>query len=477
MFSPLLRVFLATVLLAAMGFAGTEAYYQTEFPPEEFKARHAKIFDQIGDNAIAIVAGAPAPQGFQPFRQSNDFYYLCGVETPHAYILLNGRTRQVALYLPHRDPGREHEAGRLLTAEDDEQVRTLTGVDSVHPIEAMALHLSRMQIKTPVPAVYTPMLPWEGVESSRDELLYQQALISSDPWDGRPSREAWFADKLRSRYPALPLHDLSPILDEMRLIKSEREISVIRKASHIAAWALVEAMKSTKPGVMEYQLDAVAQYIFLVNGAKFEAYPAIIAGGTNSWMGHYNRNSDPLKDGEMVLMDYAPDYRYYTSDITRWWPVNGKFDADQKAFAKFIEGYRDALVSRIKPGVTAAHVQQEARVEMKALLDTLSFSKPYYRAAAEKALDFTGHLQHPVGMTVHDVGVYRNKPFVEGQVFAVDPMLWVPEEEIYIRMEDVVVVTTTGAENFTDFLPMDPDEIEKLMEGPGIVQQFPARLP
>lgn len=472
-----MQLILATMLWNAMACAANYGYYQTDFPPEEFRARHAKIFAQIGDNAIALVAGAPAAQGFQIFRQSNEFYYLCGVETPHAYILLNGRTRQTALYLPHTDPDRERNAGKLLSAEDAEKLRELTGVDAVYPVEDLSRHLSRLQVKTPVPTLYTPMLPWEGVESSRDELLYQQALIAADPWDGRPSREGWFVDKLRSRYPAFPIQDLSPILDELRLVKSEREISLIRKASQIAAWALIEAMKTTRPGVMEYQLDAAARYVFLTNGAKHAGYPAIVGGGANAWQGHYYRNSEPLKDGDMVLMDFAPDYRYYTSDVTRWWPVNGKYSADQKAFAQFILGYRNALISRIKPGVTANAVHEEARQEMKAYLDTLRFSKSHYRAAAEKALDFTGHLSHPVGMTVHDVGVYRNKPFVPGQVFAVDPMLWVPEEELYIRMEDVVVVTETGVENFTDFLPVEPEAIERLMKEPGIVQQFPARLP
>ncbi len=472
-----MRALLVSLMGVSLGYATGYGYYQTDFPPEEFRARHAKIFDRIGNDAIAIVAGAPAPQGFQIFRQSNEFYYLCGVEAPHAYILLNGRTRQTALYLPHTDPDRERNAGKVLAAEDAEKVRELTGVDAVYPVEDLARHLGRMQVKTPVPAVYTPMLPWEGVESSRDELMHQQALIASDPWDGRPSREAWFVERLRLRYPALVVRDLSPILDELRLIKSEREISLIRQASRIAAWALMEAMKSTKPGVMEYQLEAAARYVFQINGAKHEAYPAIVGGGANAWLGHYYRNADPLKDHDMVLMDYAPDYRYYTSDITRWWPVNGKYSEDQRAFLRFVLGYRNAFLARIKPGVTANAVLEGARVEMKALLETLTFSKSHYRAAAEKALDFAGHLQHPVGMTVHDVGVYRNKPFVEGQVFAVDPMIWVPEEEMYIRMEDVVVVTATGVENFTDFLVAEPEEIERLMAEPGVVQQFPARLP
>lgn len=473
----LFRALFTLLFMAQWAAAAGAGHYQSDFPPEEFRARHARIFDRIAADAIAIVPGAPAAQGFQVFRQSNEFYYICGLETPHAYFLLNGRTRQTALYLPHTDPDRERNAGKLSSAEDADRVRDLTGVDAVFPIEEMSRHLSRLLVKTPVPEIYTPLLPAEGVESSRDELLYQQALIASDPWDGRPSREAWFVAQLRARFPAFSIRDLSPILDDLRLVKSEREIALIRKASQIAAWALLEAMKSSRPGVMEYQLDAAARYVYLTNGAKHEGYPSIIGGGTNAWMGHYFWNSDPLREGDMVLMDYAPDYRYYTSDVTRMWPVNGKYTPDQKAFATFILGYRNALISRIKPGVTAEAVLKDARVEMKAALDKLSFTKPYYRAAAEKALDFAGHLSHPVGMTVHDVGVYRKKPFVEGQVFSIDPMLWVPEEEKYVRMEDVIVVTRTGAENFTDFLPADPDEIERIMAQPGIVQQYPARLP
>ncbi|HAZ26584.1 MAG TPA: peptidase M24, partial [Algoriphagus sp.] len=121
-----------------------------------------------------------------------------------------------------------------------------------------------------------------------------------------------------------------PILDQMRLIKSEEEIAVIRKATQIAGLGIIEAMKSTQPGVYEYQLDAVAKYIFYLYGSQGDAYPAIIGGGTNAYMGHYFHKKDMLQDGDLVLMDYAPDYRYYTSDVTRIWPVNGKFTEEQK---------------------------------------------------------------------------------------------------------------------------------------------------
>jgi Xaa-Pro aminopeptidase len=472
----MLRSLLLCLLLSRAAHPAAAVLYQTDFPPAQFRTRHASVFDRIGNQAVALVPGAPAPDGFQLFRQSNEFYYLCGVETPHSYLLLDGRSRRSALYLPHRDAARERSGDRLLTAEDAEQVKSLTGVDAVHGIEELARHVGSMQIKTPVPMLYVPHSPAEGMASSRDELLHQMALISSDPWDGRPSRQGWFIRLVHDRFPAFEIRDLSPILDELRLIKSEREIAVIRRASRIAALAILEAMRSTRPGVFEYQIDAAAQYTFFVNGARHVGYPSIAAGGKNTFMGHYMRKSDPLRDGDLVLMDFAPDYHYYTSDITRMWPVNGKYTADQRAICEFILAYREALIRRIKPGVTVSQILEGARTEMEKVAGSLTLSKDIYREAVKKALEFRGHLSHPVGMTVHDVGIYSDAPLRPGLVFAVDPMLWVPEEELYMRMEDVVAVTADGVENFTASMPARPADIEKVVAERGIVQVFPPKL-
>ena len=464
----------AAGLLIAVPLAGQQpGLYQTDFPPAEFQERRARVFDRIGDHAMALIQGAPAGEGFKVFRQSNEFYYLCGLESPHSYLLLDGRNRKTIAYLSHRDEALERQSGKLLSAEDGPLVTELAGVDEVHGVEALARHLARAQIKTPQPALYVPFSPSEGVAASRDELLRYRAGVTSDPWDGRPSRSGHLLDLLRSRFPSLEMRDLSPILDQMRLVKSPREISLIRRASRIAGLAIMEAIRSTKPGVYEYQLDAAARYIFLVNGAKHEGYPSITAGGTNAWMGHYFRNGSSLKDGDLVLMDYAPDYHYYTSDITRMWPVNGKYDKGQRALCGFILAYREALLKRIRPGVTADQILEGARGEMRAVWDSTEFHKGVYKNAAEKALSFRGHLSHPVGMTVHDVGDYGRAPLAVGTVFSVDPMLWVPEEKLYVRMEDVVAVTKDGVENFTEFLPAGLDEIEKLIREEGIVQLHP----
>ena len=155
-------------------------------------------------------------------------------------------------------------------------------------------------------------------------------------WDGRLPRESRFIELLQFRNRGAEIRNLSPILDELRAIKSPREIALIRRASQLAGLGLMEAMRSTEPGVYEYQLDAAARYIFLVNDAKLEAYRSITAAGTENINNmHYYRNAKRLEDGELVLMDYAPDYRYYVSDIGRVWPVNGTYAPWQRELLQF----------------------------------------------------------------------------------------------------------------------------------------------
>ncbi|MGE0816011.1 MAG: aminopeptidase P N-terminal domain-containing protein [Vicinamibacterales bacterium] len=450
--------------------------FQRDFPVEEFVQRRGRVMDAIGAGAIAVVQGAAGVDGFKVFRQSNEFYYLTGLETPHAYLVLDGRSRQSTLYLSHRNDALERGTGRMWSVEDGAEVLRLTGVDAVAPIDVLSRQTFGAMLRPPRPLLYVPFSPAEGEAQSRDELLGHQAGVAADPWDGRPSREAHFLRLLEERYPALERRDLSPILDTLRATKSEREIALIRQASVLAGLGLLEAMKSTRPGVHEYEVAAAARFTFLANGARFEGYNPIAGGGTNAWMGHYSRNLDRLKAGDMILMDYAPDLRYYTSDVTRMWPVSGTFTAEQRRLAQFILDYRTAFFRYIKAGVTPEDVLVRARRDMEPVLARTAFASPAHRKAAEAMLSFRGHLQHHVGMTVHDPGTIWGQPFREGQVFTVDPMMWIPEETLYVRMEDTILVTRDGIENFTAALASTPDEIEAVMKTEGILSRV-ARLP
>jgi Xaa-Pro aminopeptidase len=464
-----LIAFIFALLLPVTVTAQTP-HHQTHFPPEEFKARWAKLYAQIGDRAVAIVQGVSLARGFNFPRQSNEFYYLSGIETPGAYLLLDGRTRKTTLFLPPRNERLERSEGKVLSAEDAELVKKLTGVDAVASVKTMGEEWLGELMKAPAPVIYTLFSPAEGSAESRYELNNANAAIAADYWDGRLSREAHFVGLLRTRAPRAEVKDLTPILDGMRSVKSPLEIDLIRRASQLAGLGILEAIKSTKAGLYEYQLDAAARYIFLAGGARLEGYRSITAAGTaNIWNGHYYRNNAQLKDGDLVLMDFAPDYGYYTSDVTRMWPVNGKYSPTQRELLQFVLEYRNAVLKLIRPGITTKAIYDQARIAMEPVLQRTKFSKQVYEQAARKMLETGGGtLSHPVGLAVHDDGPYNRDVLKVGHVFSIDPQLWVPEETLYIRYEDVIVITETGYENFTEFLPTELNDLEKLVGQGGI---------
>ena len=463
-------LFISLALLLPATLRAQQPHHQSHFPPEEFKARWARVYDRIGDRAVAIVQGVSLARGFALPRQSNEFYYLSGIETPGAYLLLDGRTRKATLLLPPRNERLERNEGKVLSADDADLVRQLTGADAVASARSMSEDWLGELLKAPAPAIYTLFSPAEGSAESRGELLTANAAIAADYWDGRPSREAHFVSLLRTRAPRADVRDLTAILDEMRSVKSPREIALIRRASQLAGLGILEAIKSTRAGLFEYQLDAAARYMFLAGGARLEGYRSITASGTaNIWNGHYYRNSSQLKDGDLLLMDFAPDYGYYTSDVTRMWPVNGKYSPVQRELLQFVLEYRNVVLKLLRPGVTPAAILEQARVAMEPVLRRTTFSKPIYEQAARKMVETGGGvLSHPVGLAVHDDGSYNGDVLKLGHVFSIDPQLWVPEESLYIRYEDVIVITAEGYENFTEFLPSALIELEKLVGQGGI---------
>jgi Xaa-Pro aminopeptidase len=456
-------------------------FFTTDFPPQEFAERRAKIFDALGENGLALIQGAASPAGYVRFRQTNEFYYLCGIESPHAYLLLDGRQRRASLYLPHRNEGRERGEGKVLSAEDAELIKQLSGIDNVFASDALSEHLSRYAQSGREAKLFTPFSPSEGTATSRDSAVRAVTDSTSDSWDGTPSRESRFISLIRTRFPQLEIKDLTPALDRLRLIKSEREIALIKKATRLSGLALMEAMRSTVPGIQESELDAVAKYVYYRNGAQGDAYYSLIASAGNAWYPHYNAGKRVMRDGDFLLMDYAPDVGYYMSDVTRMFPVNGKFNNWQRELYGFYLDCYQAILKNIKPGLTAQQVKQAAVKEMNQALAKTRFSKPIYEKAAREFVENYANsaksartsLGHWIGMATHDVGGQDGSPLREGMVFSIEPALRVEEEKIYIRLEDVIVITKTGADILTTFVPMEMDEIEKLMREDGMLQRYP----
>jgi Xaa-Pro aminopeptidase len=453
--------------------------FTTDFPSEEFSARRAEVYKALGENGLALLQGAPSNPGYTRFRQSNEFYYLSGIEVPHAYLLMDGGSKRTSLYLPHRNEGRERSEGKMLAAEDAAEIIKLSGVDAVFGIDLLNEHLARAARNSGRP-LFTPFSPAEGFAMSRDLAVRVIGDYAADPFDGRPSREGALIQSLRGRFPQFEIKDLTPTIDQLRLIKSPRELALIRKATRLSGLALMEAMRSTAPGIYEHELDAMAKYIYYRNGAQGEAYYSLIASARNAWYPHYNAGKRQMRDGDLLLMDFAPDVGYYMSDVTRMMPVNGRFSAAQRELYGFYLGCYKAVLKAIRPGVTAQVVLQEAAKEMDAHLAASKFSKPAYANAAKAFVEryqasanrAGSGLGHWVGMATHDVGSDRG-PLRPGMVFTIEPALTVPEEQIYIRLEDLIIITATGKEIVSDFVPMDIDAIEKLMTEEGMLQKYP----
>jgi len=471
----LLLLFAAGAARAQEGFP----LFTTDYPPEEFAARRTAVYDAIGKGAVAVVPGAPTPVGYVRFRQSNDFYYLCGVEVPNAYLLLDGTGRRAVLFLPHRNANREKGEGKMLSAEDAEEIQKLSGVETVLGVDLLAENLGRFAQRAGA-RLFTPLAPGEGFAVSRDLALRRIAELASDPFDGSASREGRFAALMRERFPQVEIRDLAPTLDGLRLIKSAREIAMLRRSTRLAGLALIEGMRSTRPGQYERELDGMAKFIYYRNGAQGEAYYSLIGSGRNAWYPHYNAGKRKMEDGDFLLMDFAPDVGYAMSDVTRMWPVNGKFAPWQRELYQFYLSCYEAILKAIRPGVTPSECMREAAKKMEAILASSKFSKEIYRKAAQEFAESYGKqaerpdaaLGHWVGMATHDDGPHEG-PLKPGMVFTIEPALRVPEEKIYVRLEDMIVVTDKGIEVMSDFVPRDIPRIEKLMTEKGLLKTYP----
>jgi Xaa-Pro aminopeptidase len=467
----------------ATGSAQAGRAFTTDFTTQEFAGRRARVYDEIGRDAVAVMQGLPSVHSSAVFRQSNELYYLTGVVAPQALVLLDGGARRTILYLPKQDTRRAAVEGDLLSSDDPIKTANITGVDEVRSTDRLIADLTAVTAKI----IYVPYAPTEGSSESPDGARRRTADAASDPWDGRISREDHLRHLLKTRAPGLEQQDLSPILNRMREIKSPAEIAIINRATKIGGEAIIEAMRSTVPGLTEQELDAVAQFIFIRHGAQGEAYRAIVASGPVATNPHHRAGPKVMVDGELVLMDYCPDLGYYRCDITRQWPVNGKFTPAQRELYGFYLGAYEALLYSIKPNITAQDVVRAALPKMETILSTTKFSKPIYQNAATQFVERyrrmanpdsvavsqgrVAVLGHAVGMATHDFGI-GSGVMRPGLVFTIEPELRVPEEQIYIRLEDMIVITESGAQITSDFVPRSISAVEKTIAESGLLQKY-----
>lgn len=456
------------VVIAATPIAAQQPFMQgftDAFTPAEFAARRARVMEKIGDG-IAVIQGSAEWPGYVAFRQNAQFFYLTGVEAPRAVLVIDGKSRKSTLILPptYRLANSE---GPMLVANDD--ARRITGIEQVVSKDSVIAVLTRLASEGR--PFYAPFRSESRNAGAKEQSSGFDRANAMDPLDGRLSRERILADKLKA-LSGKETQDLDPILDALRMIKSPAEIAAMREAARIAQMGLMEAMRSAHPGMYEYQLAAVADYEFRNANAQGAAYFALASTGTNAAWPHYHATSGKLGASEMVLFDYAPDYKYYQSDVTREFPSNGKFSPRQREMYTIYLRLFQAIEQSMQTGIAPRDISKAAAVKMDTIMAHFTFTDPKIKEAAQRMVESYrtprgNSLGHMVGMETHDVSA----PFEvlqPGMAFALEPALTIPEERVYIRIENVYLVTERGVENISTMAPVEPDAIEKLMKEMGI---------
>jgi Xaa-Pro aminopeptidase len=465
-----LVVALGLLLLAAVPVAQPVFRGDEIFPPEEFAGRRAKVLERIGDG-VAIVLGTPGPPGEMPFRQNSQFFYLTGVTEPRASVIVDGRTKRTTVYLQPKNERRQSSAYGPALGPGSETATQL-GVDAAVPAGEFNDALTALAAEGR--AIYTPFAAEVLGSQSQGDPTRFWAANKQDPWDGRDSREATFVARLKAAAPQADIRNIDPILNALRAVKSPREIAIIREATRIAGLGIMEAMRDARPGMHEYELQAGAEFVFKKFGALGPSYFALIATGQNTYYTHYNRSTAVLGDGDLVQFDYAPDYKYYQSDVTRVFPANGKFTGRQREYYEIYLRLYQALLTSIEVHKRPIEVIGNAVKKMDAVMASYRFTDARIKSAATnfvegfRARKQANGLGHNVGLEVHDPGGLQAETLEPGRIFTIEPQFRIEEERLGVRLEDMILITETGYENLSKFVPIEVRDIEKLMAEPGL---------
>ena len=433
---------------AAVVLSATPLFAQPRFDNAEYAARRTRLMALIPDG-VAVIRGAQPSASYFRYAQSNDFMYLTGVEIPNAVLIVDGAQKTSTLLFTSTVEAARAEG---ISAELVKNPAGYTGIERVVPIEMLDTLL--LGIATRSKVVYTCFRPEELFrEASNEKLRTLQQNTTLNPWDGRLTRELQFVKVFRERFPQVELRDCSPIIWELRTIKSPAEIAVLRRAGRIGVKAHTELLTATWPGKLEYELSAVVNYVFEKEGAQESAYGVIISSGENHPYVHYARHDRQLKDGDFLVVDAGPDLDYYDIDITTSFPANGRFTPRQREVYEASLAVHEANMKVYRPGLTL----EQCRTEVEEILRKQGFdlTKDYFTR-------MRGGFGHFVGMATHDVG---GSPQVlkAGMVFANEPYMTWPGEDLGVRVEDTVLITETGCENLTAGIPRTVKEIQDAM--------------
>jgi Xaa-Pro aminopeptidase len=440
--NSILRTVVAFLLVACL--APLLRAWERE-PLSVFAERRAKLVAAV--NAPIVVFGYTGHEEANPsyvFMQEENFYYLTGHNEEGAALLLvpesadeKGWTgpREI-LYLPPRDPSAERWNGPRM-GPDDPGIQEKTGFTRVETFAK--LHDTFAALAKNYPEIYTEL------PGPHDE--------------GYPHAANW-SQWVKEAAPQAAVKDISSAVGTLRAIKSPGELALIQKAVDPSIDAHLEAMKMVRPGLYEYQVAARMVDIHGYAGCETEAYAPIVGTGFNSTVLHYNKLDRRIEDGDLVLLDVGGQYSGYASDITRTIPANGKFTPRQREIYEIVLGAQNAAMAALKPGMTLGG--KDAATSLQKI--AMDFIDSHGKDKEGRSLGryYIHGLSHHVGLNVHDPSG-PSRPLEPGMVITIEPGIYIPEENLGVRIEDDVLITPTGYKQLTARLPRSPDEIEKIM--------------
>jgi len=439
-------VFVVGSLALAMGCAAQER--REREPNDVYAARRARIAAQV-DAPVVLWGFSGREESSQSyvFAQEDNFYYLTGHNEEGAGLILLPAAKagegssvwegpREMLFLPAKDPQKERWNGVRMSPSDPE-ILAKTGVAAVDAFGNMRAMVEKLAKRY---ATFYTILPYEKENG------------------GYPHERA-VADWLQLAAPQAKAKDIRAQIETLRMIKSSGEIAFLKKAIDLSLDAQLAAMKMMRPGEYEYQVAAKMVEVHAAGGSEAEGYAPIVGAGPNSTALHYDKLARKIEEGDIVVMDVGAQFSGYSADITRTIPANGKFTARQREIYDVVLGAQNAALAALKPGMTLCKTGDKSVYKV-----SYDYINSHGRDLHGKKLGqyYIHGLGHDIGLDVHDPGEYC-KPLEPGMVVTMEPGVYIPEENLGVRIEDDVLITESGYELLSERLPRDPAEIEKVM--------------
>ncbi len=414
---------------------------------EQFFIRNReKLADRLQDGTAAVLFAGQAPykrgDEVYPFSPDRNFYYVTGIEEEKCIFMMTKQAGEVSevLYIPRDNGYLAKWVGAVITPL---QAQERSGIAQISYIDEFRQDLAETILRKNLTTVALDL-------ENRD-------------WNASPVQGVMFAQEVRAQYPAVTLVDLYPIFGDLRLQKEPYELERMEKAMEITRQGLLAMMAHAKPGMMEYEIEAYFDFTLMRHGAREKAFQTIAASGPRGTILHYSKNNCRTKDGDLLLVDAGAQVEWYNGDITRTFPVNGKFTPRQKmVYDIVLEGQR-RVIEAIRPGVPFASLNEILKDYYFEALSSIGL----VRSKKEVSEYYYHGVSHYLGAETHDIGRYIARDLVPGMVLTVEPGLYIAQWEIGIRIEDDVLVTEDGCRVLTEKMIRTTEEIEAFMATKG----------